>query len=432
MATTDRVTGLSEGVAVKAPVKAGTTANITLSGAQTIDGVSVTSGDRVLVKNQSSGADNGIYTASAGAWSRALDFDTSSDVTGGTRVLVLQGTTNALTDYILTNTGTITIGSTALTFSALATAAPTSTVSIADGTALAPSLRFVNDADTGLYRIGANQLGVTTNGALVETFNTRGLASKAYTSVASASTVDLGAQAGPNVTITGNTGITSFGSTAAPGDTFFVRFTGTPTITHSSTLRLQGAANYTCAADDRAIVKCTASGSYEVYLSTASGLPVVAPAETKMSGDMVQMVNSFTTAVATGTTTIPLDDTIPQNTEGDQYLSLAITPTNVSNKLRIDVVLNVAYSTTATVTGALFQDSTAGALACVAQAIDSGSFLRQMVFTHYMTAGTTSATTFKVRIGGSTAGTTTLNGSGGARRYGGVFTSSITITEIKA
>jgi hypothetical protein len=83
-------------------------------------------------------------------------------------------------------------------------------------------------------------------------------------------------------------------------------------------------------------------------------------------------------------------------------------------------------------TAALFQDSTASALAATtAYALTAvGAVL--LTFTHYMTAGTTSATTFRVRAGGSNAGTTTFNGSSGARLLGGVMASSITITEVKA
>jgi len=151
-------------------------------------------------------------------------------------------------------------------------------------------------------------------------------------------------------------------------------------------------------------------------------------------GVIVQTVNTQTGAVATGTTTIPDDDTIPQNNEGDQYMSLSITPNNSSNKLRIDVVVHITNSLTlAAGCVALFQDSTAGALA--AGRIDtpglSAGSISECKFTHYMIAGTTSATTFKVRAGYSLTGTTTFNGSGGARKLGGVLASSITITEIK-
>ncbi len=64
----------------KRSVKAATTANITLSATQTIDGVALVAGDRVLVKNQTTTSQNGIYVVAAGAWTRALDADTSSKI----------------------------------------------------------------------------------------------------------------------------------------------------------------------------------------------------------------------------------------------------------------------------------------------------------------------------------------------------------------
>lgn len=100
----------------KASARVATTANITLSGTQTIDGVSVIAGDRVLVKNQSSGADNGIYVCASGAWSRAADADSSAEVTAGMMIPVAEGTSNADTFWLLTTNDPITLGSTALVF----------------------------------------------------------------------------------------------------------------------------------------------------------------------------------------------------------------------------------------------------------------------------------------------------------------------------
>ena len=144
---------------------------------------------------------------------------------------------------------------------------------------------------------------------------------------------------------------------------------------------------------------------------------------------VLQQVYSQTGAVATGTTTIPLDDTIPQNTEGDQYLSLAITPKISTSKLVIDVVAFCSYSVAGYIIASLFQDSTANALAAVAQYQATGTGAIVLKFTHQMTSGTTSATTFKVRMGSSTAGTLTFNGASSGRYFGGVAASSITITE---
>lgn len=151
-------------------------------------------------------------------------------------------------------------------------------------------------------------------------------------------------------------------------------------------------------------------------------------------GAVVQVVNIQDGAVATGSTQMVLDDSIPQNTEGDEYMTLAITPKATTNKLLIEVILYATNTASATLTAAaLFQNSIADALAAGWGAADAAvSSQSQVPIRHYMVAGTTSPITFKVRAGVNAAGTTTFNGSGGSRLFGGVFASSITITEIKA
>lgn len=149
---------------------------------------------------------------------------------------------------------------------------------------------------------------------------------------------------------------------------------------------------------------------------------------------VVQQVRAVYSALATGTTVMPTDDSIPQNTEGDEYMSLAITPTNSSNVLLIEVVAVTGHSSASplNIGFAIFQDSTAGALAGVIDlnSLPSGGAVLTTAFNHRMTAGTTSATTFKVRIGGGAAGTLTFNGFLGNRKFGGAMVSSITITEM--
>jgi len=111
----DRLGGAKGSLAYKAPVRVATTANITLSGTQTVDGVAVVSEDRVLVKNQDTGYENGIYIAKTTDWVRAKDMDGSGDVVRGTRVDVQYGSVGAGT-YVLTTADTITIGTSTLTF----------------------------------------------------------------------------------------------------------------------------------------------------------------------------------------------------------------------------------------------------------------------------------------------------------------------------
>ena len=118
---------------VKRSVKVATTANITLSGTQTIDGVAVAAGDRVLVKNQTSAAENGIYVASATAWSRAADANISSELAAAT-VGVDQGTTNGGLSFDTDFKSADTLGTTAMTWHRVLDAATIgSTVQAWDG-----------------------------------------------------------------------------------------------------------------------------------------------------------------------------------------------------------------------------------------------------------------------------------------------------------
>lgn len=145
---------------------------------------------------------------------------------------------------------------------------------------------------------------------------------------------------------------------------------------------------------------------------------------------VIQVQHYQTGAVATTTTLIPLDDTIPQNTEGGEFMTLAITPKNSAHKLVIDVVIMISGSVVSWLIAALFQDSTANALAAVDQVIRGNTDGVTLSFKYVMVAGTTSATTFKVRAGMDRAGTATFNGSAGVRQFGGIMASTITITEI--
>lgn len=191
----------------------------------------------------------------------------------------------------------------------------------------------------------------------------------------------------------------------------------------SGVLNLQGAGNTGISID----ASGNATGTTQTQANNSTRLSTTAYVDRVA---VQQEVATIVTAVATGTTTIPRDDTIPQNTEGDQYMTLAITPKSATSILEIDVVFNGTNSVTGTFTVALFQDTTANALAAVGQYISSAGNLYNVKLNYKMTSGTTSATTFKIRAGSDQAGTTTFNGSAGGRLYGGVFASSIRIREI--
>jgi hypothetical protein len=106
---------VAQGLDTKASCVAATTADITLSAPQTIDGVALIAGDRCLVKNQSTTANNGIYLVAAGSWTRALDMDTWAEVPGA-YVFIETGTTQADTGWVCTSNAGGTIGVTAITW----------------------------------------------------------------------------------------------------------------------------------------------------------------------------------------------------------------------------------------------------------------------------------------------------------------------------
>lgn len=148
-----------------------------------------------------------------------------------------------------------------------------------------------------------------------------------------------------------------------------------------------------------------------------------------MTNILIGRSSTIINAMSTGSTQIPADDTIPQNTEGDQYMTLSYTPQNTNNILEIVVSASLATLGATTATLALYQDSTANALAATATTITTVNQINNLTLQYSMTAGTTSATIFKVRMGPSSATTLTFNGVNGVRRYGGISASSIFIKE---
>jgi len=150
-----------------------------------------------------------------------------------------------------------------------------------------------------------------------------------------------------------------------------------------------------------------------------------------VGGKVLQVVNVQTSALATGTTQIPHDATIPQITEGDQYMSLAITPTNVSNVLVIQVITYTSFSVALhQLTQALFKNTDTNALAISSRrGTTQTDEAATLGFVYSMVAGTTSPITYKVRCGAGGVGTTAFNGRPGVQEFGACPKSSITITE---
>ncbi len=140
--STDRFNGVLSTLAIKAPCAAVAIANITLSGEQTVNGVAVVAGDRVLVTAQTSAVDNGIYDVSSSAWTRSADFDGNRDVVSGTFVTVATATVGRNPYYQITTANPITIGNTAINFT------------LADG----PNVSFALTADEIAFGLTDNDI----------------------------------------------------------------------------------------------------------------------------------------------------------------------------------------------------------------------------------------------------------------------------------
>ena len=213
MTQVDRIAGLIGSIAIKAPCRVATTANITLSGEQTIDGVAVVSGDRVLVKDQTNQTENGIWDASTTAWTRSPDFNGNRDFVKGTAVRVIEGTGGGIyyevtSEGVTVGTSNITITATTLpltpdAFYLVANKTAAKALTVVDGDKV-----FITSDDGGEFTVrydagesytddDATYCGrwfIPTGGdgtIWIERNTTKNISSKAYGTVADGSTDDL-------------------------------------------------------------------------------------------------------------------------------------------------------------------------------------------------------------------------------------------------
>lgn len=298
-------------------------------------------------------------------------------------------------------------------------------------------------------KVGASISGVTNTFTVTNGSNTASSAANSVVSVGGATAAD------PQTTYT-ITGATSFaqgidnsdsdkykvsiGTALGTNDAFVITTAGAPTFpmvplnvasggTGDSSLTtyavLCGGTTTTNP------VQSVASVGTSGQVLTSNGAGMLPTFQAASSGGFVKQVRTTVTTVFTASTIIPQDATIPQNTEGTEVMSLSVTPSSINNILLIEV--NVWGTTSQTgASAALFQDSNANAISAVLGELSNGSVSTfNSVLRYSMTAGTTSSTTFKVRVGqADVAGTWRLNscntvGNG----FGGVGNSFMTITE---
>ena len=178
-ATKAYVDAVKTGLDVKDSVRVATTANITIATAlnngDTLDGVTLATNDRILVKNQSTGSENGIYVVAASP-ARSTDFDASAEVSGGAFTFVEEGTTNADSGWVVTTNGAITVGTTALSFAQFSGAGQ-----ITAGTGLTKTGNTINAVGSTTIFAAADALEVNSNGTQYNVLLSGGTAGVAST-----------------------------------------------------------------------------------------------------------------------------------------------------------------------------------------------------------------------------------------------------------
>lgn len=278
--TTDRNTGLATSAATKAPCRVASVSNITLSGLQTIDGVTVAALDRVLVTGQTDTTLNGIYIVSSGVWKRSPDFSRNDDVVKGCSVRVTSGTTYSGL-WVLTSADPITMG--------------TSAITLVRDTSLTPgALIAANNLSDVASRIAAwDQLARYDSTQVIAPV---------------ATVLDLSTATSPLLDVSAGN-ISSV--TLANGKMRVVRFTGINAITVGSSLKANnGGSNVTTAADDIGIFRGEPSSVVRLTLIRASGLPVSAQATAfadnvfriQDNGDATKQLAWELSGITTGTT----------------------------------------------------------------------------------------------------------------------------------
>ena len=159
------VDSVAAGLDPKESVRVATTAAGTLASSfangETVDGITLATGDRILIKTQADGSENGIYTVNAsGAPTRATDFDSTTEVTAGAFTFIEEGTTNASTGFVLSTTGSITVGTTAMTFTQFSSSA---VITAGTGLSKSGSELSVDAAQTQITSVGT-LTGLTVDG----------------------------------------------------------------------------------------------------------------------------------------------------------------------------------------------------------------------------------------------------------------------------
>ena len=292
-ATKGYVDALAQGIDAKASVVVATTANITLSGTQTIDGIAVSVGDRVLVKDQTTQSQNGIYLVASSSWTRATDADTWTELVAAF-TFVESGTTQANNGYICTVTAGGTIGTTAVTFAQFSGAGQ-----ITAGAGLVKSGNTLNvqTASTSRIVVGSDEIDLASTGVSAGTY--KSVTTDVYGRITAGTNPTTLSGFGITDTYTSSQIDTLFGSTSSAATSAAAAATSASNAATSATNASTSAGNASSSATAAAASATSAANSYTTFNNQYLGNKSTAPTVNNSGGALVAGNLYWNTAVNT-------------------------------------------------------------------------------------------------------------------------------------
>jgi hypothetical protein len=367
--------GVTAGLDIKESVRGASTANGTLASAfangSTMDGLTLATGDRILLKDQTTGSENGIYTVNAsGAPTRATDADAATgELDGGSFFFVEAGTLGADSGWVVTNDGTVTIGTTALTFTQFSGAG-----SIVAGTGLTKSGSTLNVIGGSGITANANDIQIAadyTGQATITTLGTIATGVWSGTALVDAKVADdltisggtvnnsviggSSAAAGTFTTLTANTSITGTLATAAQTN---VTSLGTLTALTVDNINLNG--NAITSTDTNGDITMTPHGSGTVVISKAD---INSGTFDGIVGGTTPADGSFTTLSTTGAATLSSADINGGSIDGTNIGAASVgtgafSTISATGAISVDTISEKSSANGVVIDGVTLKDST--------------------------------------------------------------------------
>ena len=267
------VDALAQGIDAKASCVVATTANITLSGTQTIDGIAVSVGDRVLVKDQSTASQNGIYLCASSTWTRTTDANTWDELVAAF-TFIEKGTTQANNGYISTITAGGTLGTTAVTFAQFSGAGQ---ITAGAGLTKTGNTIDVGTASSSRIVVNSDNIDLATSGVTAGTY--KSVTADAYGRITAGTNPTTLSGFGITDTYTSAQIDTLFGSTESAATSAAAAATSASNASTSATNASTSAGNASSSATAAAASATSASNTYDAfddrYLGSKSTAPSV-------------------------------------------------------------------------------------------------------------------------------------------------------------